>query len=184
MDTRPLRLVYLGNLFPVARALASIDGASLVACVLEDGDEEVDAFRVFAGESRAGFFVVADRKGLSAALDAVSEIDFGIIANFGLILSEGHLALARHGFVNAHLGLLPEYPGRHPIREAMRCSETVTGVTLHRVTPQVDYGPILDHRLVPMPATARGEDVFERLSRVAGEVLAGYLKSEIGKYSI
>lgn len=180
MKGMDVRLVYLGNLVPVARALGSIEGASLVACVIEREDEEAGEFRALAAELGCALFTVHGRDELTAALEKTGEIDFGAIANFGVILTERHLGLAKRGFVNAHLGLLPGHPGRHPIREALRLGEQVTGVTLHRVTPDVDRGPVLDRRLVPLSERAAGADVFERLSRVAGEMLAAYFGKEIG----
>lgn len=179
MENMAVRLVYLGNLIIVARALGSVAGASLAACVIEREDEEAKEFQVFADESGCSLFTVHGREDLSSALRSAGEIDFGVIANFGVILTKEHLVLAKRGFVNAHLGLLPDYPGRHPIREAIKHGEQVTGVTLHRVTPEVDLGPVLDRRLVSLPEKADGAHIFDRLSLVAGEMLAAYLHLEI-----
>jgi methionyl-tRNA formyltransferase len=180
MESMPLaRLVYLGNLVSVARALGAVPGASLAACVIEREDDEAEEFREFAVETGCALFTVHGREELGAALRAAGEIDFGVIANFGVILTGEHLGSAKHGFVNAHLGLLPDYPGRHPIQDALRRGEQVTGVTLHRATTEVDRGPVLDRRVVPLPERAAGAEVFDRLSRVAGEMLAAHLRREI-----
>ncbi|GEM_PF-1851139 len=179
MGGMAVRIVYLGNLVSVARALSSVEGVSLVACVTERDDQEVPEFKDLARELKCAFFAVHGRKELGAALRSVGEIDLGIIANFGIILTKEQIALAKRGFVNAHLGLLPEYPGRNPIREAIQHAERVTGVTLHRVTPEVDRGPVLHRRMVPLSVKSDGGLILDRLCRVAGEMLVAYLCLEV-----
>lgn len=46
--------------------------------------------------------------------------------------------------INLHPSLLPAYPGLNPWQEQMRDGVKQGGYTIHRLTPQVDAGEILD----------------------------------------
>ncbi|HTL69742.1 MAG TPA: formyltransferase family protein [Candidatus Eisenbacteria bacterium] len=172
---RKQKVVYLGNLSPVALRLAASPGVELVACVFEAEDEVEEIMERLRG---CEFFFVRSDRDLGESLRRLGPLDLGVIGNFGLILSKDTLAIPRVGFVNLHLGLLPAYPGRHPIRNALARGEPLVGVTLHRATTVPDAGPVLD-----LGAIAAGklspDAVFERLSRLAAEILARNLPALI-----
>jgi len=52
--------------------------------------------------------------------------------------------------LNIHPSLLPSFPGLHPQRQALAHGVKVTGVTVHLVTDQLDAGPIILQRQVPV----------------------------------
>ncbi len=54
--------------------------------------------------------------------------------------------------LNIHPSLLPSFPGLHPQRQALDYGVKVTGVTVHLVTEELDAGPVLVQRPVPVLA--------------------------------
>jgi len=52
------------------------------------------------------------------------------------------LNASRLGSYNMHPGPLPEYAGRNPVSWALFRGETTHAVTIHRMVPEVDAGPI------------------------------------------
>ena len=52
--------------------------------------------------------------------------------------------------LNIHPSLLPSFPGLHPQRQAIDHGAKVSGVTVHLVTAELDAGPILVQRTVPV----------------------------------
>ena len=52
--------------------------------------------------------------------------------------------------LNIHPSLLPSFPGLHPQRQALAHGVKVTGVTVHLVTDDLDAGPIVVQRTVPV----------------------------------
>jgi phosphoribosylglycinamide formyltransferase-1 len=62
--------------------------------------------------------------------------------------------------LNIHPSLLPAFPGVDAQRQALDYGVKVTGVTVHLVTPELDGGPIVLQRAVPV----RDGDTVETLS--------------------
>jgi phosphoribosylglycinamide formyltransferase 1 len=52
--------------------------------------------------------------------------------------------------VNIHPSLLPSFPGLHAARQALAHGVKVSGVTVHLVTAELDSGPIIVQRSVPV----------------------------------
>lgn len=69
--------------------------------------------------------------------------DLLVTCDYGQILSPSTLATARRGGVNLHASLLPKYRGAAPIHWAIYHGETVTGVTVIHMTPEIDAGPCI-----------------------------------------
>ncbi|AVT38332.1 hypothetical protein C6W10_19920 [Plantactinospora sp. BB1] len=66
------------------------------------------------------------------------------------ILKPHILALAPHGIVNVHPGYLPEVRGNHPYLWAV-IHDLPQGVSVHLIDAEVDRGPLLRTRRVPIP---------------------------------
>ena len=89
-----------------------------------------------------------------AALRAL-DLDLLVVDGTG-ILREPVFTAARHGAVNVHCGRLPQYRGAPPAFWELYNGEPEVGVTVHRVTAQVDAGAILAQCVLPLdPAPAR-----------------------------
>jgi phosphoribosylglycinamide formyltransferase-1 len=52
--------------------------------------------------------------------------------------------------LNIHPSLLPKYPGLHPQRQALEAGATVSGATVHFVNKDLDAGPVVLQREVPV----------------------------------
>ena len=66
-----------------------------------------------------------------------------VIVGYGQIIPAGLLELPRHGWINLHASLLPNYRGAAPVQWALIRGESVTGVTTMRIDAGLDTGPIL-----------------------------------------
>lgn len=69
--------------------------------------------------------------------------DLFVTAAYGQILSAELLSIPRLGAINVHASLLPKYRGAAPIQFAIISGETETGITIFRIEPKLDAGPIL-----------------------------------------
>ena len=65
-----------------------------------------------------------------------------------------------HAILNIHPSLLPAFPGVDAQRQAVRYGVKISGVTVHLVTPELDGGPIVVQRAVPV----RDDDTAETLA--------------------
>ena len=148
--------------------LASGAGSTLRALQEATTDEAYGARVVAVGSDRTGTaalsstdaptFVVApadhpDRAAWDHALaDAVAahEPDLVVCAGFMRLLGPGFLARFPSRVVNTHPSLLPAFPGRHAVADALAYGVQVTGVTVHLVDEGVDTGPVVAQAAVPV----------------------------------
>lgn len=79
------------------------------------------------------------------SLERLSEFkaDLFVTAAYGQILSPELLEIPRLGAINVHASLLPRYRGAAPIQFAIINGETETGITIFRIEPKLDAGPVL-----------------------------------------
>jgi methionyl-tRNA formyltransferase len=98
--------------------------------------------------------------------------DLLVVCDYGQILSRQTLALARLGGINLHGSLLPKYRGAAPIQWAIFHGETETGITVIHMTPQLDAGPALVQKRIPIGPDETAAELEPRLAELgAGAVL-------------
>lgn len=87
-----------------------------------------------------------------ALLDAIDlhEPALLVLAGFMRILGAAFVAHYAGRMVNIHPSLLPAFTGLHTHRRAIEAGCTVAGATVHRVTADLDLGPILGQAAVPV----------------------------------
>ena len=72
------------------------------------------------------------------------------LAGFMRILSPAFVEAYPNRILNIHPSLLPKYPGLHPQQQALDDGATVSGATVHIVNADLDAGPIVLQRQVPV----------------------------------
>jgi len=77
--------------------------------------------------------------------------DVIVVAAFGQILKPDVLDLSEHGCINVHTSLLPRWRGASPIQAALLHGDEVTGVTIMKMDPGMDTGPILSQEAYKIP---------------------------------
>ena len=93
------------------------------------------------------------REAFEAAL--MTEIDkhqphLVVLAGFMRILTPGFVAHYKGRLINIHPSLLPAFPGLHTHERAIEAGCKFAGATVHRVTAELDHGPILAQAIVPV----------------------------------
>jgi phosphoribosylglycinamide formyltransferase-1 len=93
------------------------------------------------------------REAFDAAL--MAEIDrhppsLVVLAGFMRILTPGFVAHYEGRLINIHPSLLPAFPGLHTHQRALDEGCRFAGATVHRVTAELDHGPILAQAVVPV----------------------------------
>jgi phosphoribosylglycinamide formyltransferase-1 len=82
-----------------------------------------------------------------------------VLAGYMHLLTPGFLQRFPGRVINVHPSLLPAFPGRTPIEDALQAGVRETGVTVHLVDEGVDSGPIL----LQEPVSVDYDDSVERL---------------------
>lgn len=98
--------------------------------------------------------------------------DLIAVAAYGKILPVDILELPRLGCVNVHSSLLPRYRGAAPINWAILNGEDETGVTIMKMAEGMDTGDILAQARTPIDLNENAAQLFERLARMGGPLLA------------
>lgn len=109
---------------------------------------------------RAGrdtFFAEAD-----AALQAAG-CRLICLAGFMRLLPGWLVERHRHRILNIHPSLLPAFPGKDAQAQALAYGVKVAGCTVHLVDEQVDHGPILLQKAVPVPEGATVDELAARI---------------------
>ena len=94
--------------------------------------------------------------------------------NVALVCLAGFMRLLSHVFVDAypnrilniHPSLLPKYPGLHPQQQALDDHATESGATVHFVNKDLDAGPIVVQRAVPVLPDDSAETLAQRILAV------------------
>lgn len=73
-----------------------------------------------------------------------------LLAGFMRVLSPGFVQRFADRLINIHPSLLPAFPGLHTHERAITAGCRVSGATVHRVTAELDHGPILGQAVVPL----------------------------------
>ena len=157
----PLAVVYAGTPeFAVPALEAIVDAGHVVRAVYSQPDRPAGRGRALTASAvkrralEIGLIVrqpaaLGDEVGAQLAALAA---DVMVVAAYGLVLPAAILALPRLGCVNIHASLLPRWRGAAPIQRALQAGDPVTGVSIMRMTPGLDTGPV--YATVPVGITA------------------------------
>ena len=109
--------------------------------------------------------------------------DLIVVAAFGQILRPAVLDLPRFGCLNVHASLLPRWRGAAPIQAAILHGDGETGITLMRMDPGVDTGPVLSQRATPISSEDTAGTLSPKLAELGAQLLIdtlpGYLDGTI-----
>jgi phosphoribosylglycinamide formyltransferase-1 len=72
------------------------------------------------------------------------------LAGFMRLLSPVFVDAFPNRILNIHPSLLPKYPGLHPQQQALDDGATESGATVHFVNKDLDAGPVVLQRTVPI----------------------------------
>jgi phosphoribosylaminoimidazolecarboxamide formyltransferase/IMP cyclohydrolase len=108
----------------------------------------------------------SDRKAFSAAVcDQIDEFGCHLVVLAGFMRILAPVAIERFPgrIINIHPSLLPAFPGAHAVEDALEAGASETGVTVHIVVEDVDAGPILAQREVPIRADDDAASLHARI---------------------
>ncbi len=113
---------------------------------------------------------------LAAAVDA-GRPDLVVLAGFMRILGAGFVGRHAGRMLNIHPSLLPSYPGLHTHRRALADGVRIHGCTVHFVTADLDYGPIVAQGAVPVHADDDEDALAARVLAVEHRLLPAAVRA-------
>ena len=105
------------------------------------------------------------------------ELDAGVVAAYGNLLPRSILGIPSGGFLNIHPSLLPRWRGAAPVQRAIMEGDRATGVCIMKVVEELDAGPVLLKRTVPI----LDDDTSKELGKKLSELGAAMIVDALGK---
>ncbi len=179
-----MRSVFMGSPEFALPALESLKNQTQIVGVVTQPDRPAGRGREV---SSPPVKILADRLGLPViqpeklrAPEAMNQLrawrpEIVVVAAFGQILRPEMLSLPEYGCLNLHASLLPRHRGASPIAAAILSGDTETGITLMKMDPGLDTGPILGQSRLPIDPSDTAESLGRKLSLLAGETLTQFL---------
>jgi methionyl-tRNA formyltransferase len=179
MDSR-YRVVFMGSPDFAVPALETLAANYLLAGVVTQPDRPAGRGgtlkppAVKAAALRLGIPVIQPEKVRNP--EAMTQLqawapDLIVVAAFGQILRAEVLDLPKFGCINIHGSLLPRGRGAAPIQAAILAGDKETGITIMKMDPGVDTGPLLSQRAVPISPDETAGTLFEKLAPIGAELL-------------
>ena len=97
--------------------------------------------------------------------------DLIVVAAFGQILKPEVLDLPAHGCLNVHGSLLPRWRGAAPLNAAILHGDTETGITIMKMDPGLDTGPMISKRSIPIGLEDTAGSLFGKMAELGAELL-------------
>ena len=185
-----LRIVFMGTPALAAHVLerliaASDRGFSVVGVVTRPDQPRKRGLKL--GPSEVG--AVAARHGLATLKptrirtpEFLAELkgfapDLLVVVAYGRILPNPVLDAARIMPINVHASLLPRHRGAAPIEGAILAGDRESGVTIMRITQQMDAGPILLQRAIDLAPDETQGSLKARLAELGAAALIEALQT-------
>ena len=97
--------------------------------------------------------------------------DVVVVVAYGKIIPTEMLNLKNIKFINIHASLLPKWRGAAPIQRSIMNQDIETGISIMRIVPKLDSGPILMKSKVPISKDTNSEKLSKTLSSLASTMI-------------
>ena len=112
-------------------------------------------------------------------LDEESEInhlkklkpDLVVVVAYGKILPEKLLNIENLIFLNVHASLLPRWRGAAPIQRAIMKGDKETGISIMKIVPKLDAGPVLIQSKISISKEINCEEISKKMSDLGAKLV-------------
>ncbi|MDO8336324.1 MAG: methionyl-tRNA formyltransferase [Candidatus Saccharibacteria bacterium] len=101
----------------------------------------------------------------------------GILVSYGKLIPDDVLELFKPGIINLHPSLLPKYRGPSPIESAILKGDSETGVSIMKLSAEMDAGPVYSQLKIPLAGTEYANELYKNLAQKGTEQLISVLPS-------
>ena len=97
--------------------------------------------------------------------------DITVIVAYGKILPTKLLNLKNTSFLNIHASLLPKWRGAAPIQRAIMNCDNETGISIMKVEPKLDTGPVLMKSKIKITKEINYEKLSSQMSKLGAKLI-------------
>ena len=94
-----------------------------------------------------------------------------VVVAYGKIIPNAFFNINATNFINVHASLLPRWRGAAPIHRAIMNLDKETGVTIMKMVPKLDSGPILMSSKIKINQNTSFIELSNQMSELSGELL-------------
>ena len=102
--------------------------------------------------------------------------DLVVVVAYGKILPEKLLNIENLSFLNVHASLLPRWRGAAPIQRAIMMGDKETGISIMKIVPKLDAGPILIQSKLSINNKINYEEMSEKMSDLGAKLIIDALE--------
>jgi methionyl-tRNA formyltransferase len=102
--------------------------------------------------------------------------DLVIVVAYGKILPKKLLNLEDILFINVHASLLPKWRGAAPIQRAIMNMDQETGVSIMKIVPKLDAGPVLIQSKIKITKETNHKELSGKMSELGAKLILDSLK--------
>lgn len=95
----------------------------------------------------------------------------GVLVSFGRIIPQEIIDLFTPAIVNVHPSLLPKYRGSSPIESAILNGDEKTGVSLMKLSKEMDAGDVYSQKEIELSKTETASDLYKTCGEIGAEML-------------
>ena len=95
----------------------------------------------------------------------------GVLVSFGRIIPQEIIDLFTPAIVNVHPSLLPKYRGPSPIESAILNGDEKTGVSLMKLSKEMDAGDVYSQEEIELSKTETASDLYKTCGEIGAEML-------------
>ena len=105
-----------------------------------------------------------------------TRVDAWVVAAYGLILPPAILDQPQFGCLNVHASLLPRWRGAAPIQRAIMAGDRETGISIMRMDPGLDTGPVLLQHATAIGSDESAGSLHDRLAQLGAALIVEALE--------
>ena len=94
-----------------------------------------------------------------------------VVVAYGKILPKEILNIDNILFINVHASLLPKWRGAAPIQRSIMNMDNETGISIMKIIPELDAGPIMMQRKIRIFQDTNYENLNEEMSKMGSKLI-------------
>ena len=102
--------------------------------------------------------------------------DLVIVVAYGKIIPNKLLDSAKIPFINVHASILPKWRGAAPIQRSIMNMDNETGVSIMKIIPKLDAGPILMQSKIKINRETTFTDLSTEMSKLGAKLILDTLE--------
>ncbi|MDR0397896.1 MAG: methionyl-tRNA formyltransferase [Candidatus Nomurabacteria bacterium] len=114
---------------------------------------------------------------LSEMVELIKNLDnpIGVLVSYGKIVPQSIIDIFPQGIINLHPSLLPKYRGPSPVETAILNGDKTTGVSLMKLSAEMDAGPVFAQQEVQLTDDVTKAELYNQLAELGSDMLIDHL---------